>query len=189
MGWDEISNSFCPIARALALVGDRWTLLILLELVRGVHRFEELQAQTGMSSFLLSTRLKRMEQDGLIERQKYSERPPRYEYYSTEKGKGLDPILMMLRSWGRQWEGDCPSGEPASTLRHKGSGTVLDNLWQFPGGGKEFSFDHVEVTPGPEYAAERAERRAAFYARAPKSEKSEANGDGVAKRRATKRGS
>ncbi len=173
MGWDEISNSVCPIARALALVGDRWTMLILIELVRGMHRFDELQAQTGMSSFLLSTRLKRMEHDGLIERRQYSERPPRYEYYSTKKGKGLDPVLMMLRTWGRQWEGDCPSGRPASTLRHKASGIVLDDLWQIPGGGKNFTFDQVEVTPSPEFAAERANRKAAFYAREPRSEKAD----------------
>jgi DNA-binding HxlR family transcriptional regulator len=168
MGWDEISNSVCPIARALALVGDRWTMLILMELVRGMHRFDELQAQTGMSSHLLSTRLKRMEADGLIERRAYSERPLRYEYYSTEKGKGLDPVLLMLRTWGRQWEGDCPDGQPATLLRHKASGQVVDDLFQLPGGGRDFRFDQLEATPGPAFAAERAKRREAFYGRGAK---------------------
>lgn len=164
MGWDEISNSVCPVARALALVGDRWTMLILMELVRGTHRFDELQAQTGMSSHLLSTRLKRMEQDGLIERRPYSERPLRNAYFSTKKGQELDPVLMMLRTWGRKWEGDCPDGQPATTLRHKESGAVIDALWQLPGGGKDFTFDQVEATPGPLFIAERASRKSAFMA-------------------------
>ncbi len=182
MGWDEISNSVCPIARALALVGDRWTMLILIELVRGVHRFDELQAQTGMSSHLLSTRLKRMEQDGLIERRAYSERPPRFEYYSTQKGKGLDPVLMILRTWGRKWEGDCPPGQPATTVRHKASGIVLDDLWQIPGGGRDFTFDEVEAIPGPAFAAERAKRSAAFHAREPKLRTPDASPDSATKR-------
>jgi len=165
MGWDDISNSFCPVARALALVGDRWTMSILMELVRGEHRFDGLQAQTGMSSHLLSTRLKRMEHDGLIERRAYSEHPPRYEYHSTKKGRELDPLLMMLRTWGRKWEGDCPDGQPATTLRDKATGAVVDDLSQLSGRAGDFTFDLLEATPGPMFAAERAGRKAAFAAR------------------------
>ena len=174
MGWDEISNSYCPIARALALVGDRWTMLIMMEMVRGQHRFDDLQALTGMSSHLLSTRLKRMEADGLIERRAYSERPPRYEYYATKKGQGLDPVLLMLRSWGRKWEGDCPDGQPATLLRHKKTGQVVDELCQLPDGGRNFSFDQLDATPNPLFAAERARRREAFYGREGKAPKAEA---------------
>lgn len=184
MGWDEISNSVCPVARALALVGDRWTMLILMELVRGVHRFDELQAQTGMSSHLLSTRLKRMEQDGLIERRAYSERPPRYAYYSTKKGQELDPVLMMLRTWGRKWEGDCADGQPATMLRHKASGTVIDDLWQIPGGGKDFTFDQLEAFPHPQFIAERVGRKAAFAARSAKPATPEPEEKSPPKRRA-----
>lgn len=168
MGWDDISNSVCPIARALALVGDRWTLLILLEMVRGMHRFDELQAQTGMSSHLLSTRLKRMEQDGLVERRRYSERPLRHAYYATPKAQELDPVLMLLRTWGHKWEGDTPRAPPATTLRLKETGAVLNELWDLPGGGKGFTFDLVDATPGPAFAAERARRSAAFHARTAK---------------------
>ena len=165
MGWDEIGDSVCPIARALALVGDRWTMLILMEMVRGQHRFDELQAQTGMSSHLLSTRLKRMEQDGLIERRAYSERPPRSAYYATAKGKELDPVLMILRTWGRKWEGDKPAGSPATMLRLKGTDVEIEDLWQMPGGGKGFTFDQVDAIPGPAFKAERARRSAAFHNR------------------------
>lgn len=105
MSWDCVSDTVCPIARALSVVGDRWTLLILRELIMGVRRFDELQAQTGMSSHLLSTRLKRMEQDGIVERRLYSKKPPRYEYLQTAKGKDLDPVILMLRSWGMKHGG------------------------------------------------------------------------------------
>ncbi|WP_296001707.1 helix-turn-helix domain-containing protein [Rugamonas sp.] len=165
MSWDEISSSVCPIGRSLGLVGDRWTLLILRELGMGTHRFDELQAQTGMSSHLLTTRLKRLEKDGIIERRLYTERPPRYEYHATAKGKELDPILMMLRSWGRKWEGDCPPGESSCRLVHKKSGIELDHLWQVPPDDQPtFTFDDVEPTMGPTFAAEREERRAGFQA-------------------------
>jgi len=149
----------------LGLVGDRWTLLILRELGMGVHRFDELQAQSGMSSHLLAARLKRLEKDGIIERQLYTERPPRYEYHATAKGKELDPILMMLRSWGRKWEGDCPPGEPSCRLVHKKSGIELDHLWQVPQEDQAtFTFDDVEPTMGSSFAAEREGRRADFQA-------------------------
>lgn len=86
MGWSEVGETVCPIARTLAVVGDRWTVLILRELFLGVKRFEEFQAQTGMSSHLLSTRLKRLEADGIVVRHLYSDRPPRHEYRLTSKG-------------------------------------------------------------------------------------------------------
>ena len=162
MSWDEVSDSVCPIARSLAIVGDRWTMLILRELGMGMHRFDELQAQTGMSSHLLTLRLKRLEKDGIIERRQYNERPPRFEYHKSAKGKELDPVLMMLRTWGRKWEHDCPHGEPAVTLVHRASGIELDDLWQIPGGGRDFTFDEVDGTIGPAFAAERERRREAF---------------------------
>jgi DNA-binding HxlR family transcriptional regulator len=187
MGWDEISNSVCPIARALALVGDRWTLLILLEVVRGMHRFDELQAQTGMSSHLLSTRLKRMEEDGLLERRQYSERPPRSAYHATAKGKELDPLLLLLRAWGRKWEGDMPAGKPATTLRLKGTDVEIDTLWDLPSGGKDFTFDLLDATPGPAFAAERARRSEAFYGRAKRTAGDKIADDDPVSIRATKK--
>ena len=78
MGWSEVGDTVCPIARALAVVGDRWTVLILRELFLGVKRFEEFQQQTGMSPHLLSTRLKRLEAEGIVVRRPYSERPVRH---------------------------------------------------------------------------------------------------------------
>lgn len=161
MSWDSVCETVCPIARSLAIVGDRWTLLILRELSMGVHRFDDLQAQTGMSSHLLTTRLKRLEGDGVIERRLYNERPPRYEYHPTQKGKELDPLLMVLRSWGRKWEvGEAQ--EDAVKLVHKKTRKSVDHLWQAPNGGKNFTFDDVDAFPGAEFAREREARRTAF---------------------------
>jgi len=187
MSWDEISDSVCPIAQSLLIVGDRWTMLILRELAMGMHRFDELQAQTGMSSHLLTLRLKRLEHDGIIERRLYMERPPRYEYHTTPMGKELDPLLMMLRTWGRKWVGDCPEGEPAVALVHRASGIELDDLWQIPQGGRDFTFDDVDPSIGPTFAAERERRRAAFYSDTPVSKVRQAGAKlkAVAKKAAT----
>jgi len=73
------------------------------ELFLGTKRFDDIMAQTGMSSHLLSARLKRMEGDLLIERRRYTDCPPRFEYYATTKGKQLDAVLLVLRAWGMRW--------------------------------------------------------------------------------------
>ena len=156
MSWGNVGNSVCPIARSLTVIGDRWTLLLLREIAMGIHRFDELQSQTGMSSHLLATRLRRMESDGILERRTYCKRPLRYEYHATEKGKELDPVLMLLRTWGRRWEGDVPEGEPAFTLVDKETLAPVDDLWSEPGGGRNFKFDNVISTLGPTFRAERA---------------------------------
>ncbi|KQN02823.1 hypothetical protein ASE82_08490 [Sphingomonas sp. Leaf230] len=162
MSWDAVSDTVCPIARSLSVVGDRWTMLILRELVMGVRRFDEIQAQTGMSSNLLSVRLKRLETDGVIERRAYSERPKRYEYYATEKGKELDPILLLLRSWGTKWGGYAEDEDLASELVHKETGERVHPEWRPPANGNPFSFDDVDATLSPAFEAERAARRTAF---------------------------
>ena len=92
----------CPIARALKLVGDRWTLLILRDLaLEGPQKFHELQASVeGIGPTSLSDRLKLMLENGIVERRFYSEHPPRAEYVITDKGKGLLPVLKALKVWG-----------------------------------------------------------------------------------------
>lgn len=164
MSWDDVCDSVCPIARALSVVGDRWTLLILRELSMGSRRFDEMQAQTGMSSHLLSTRLKRLEKDEVIERRLYSERPPRYEYYVTSKGKELDPLLLMLRSWGMKWGGYEVDEEPAVKLVYRPTGEIADAAWRPPVSDKPVTLDDFEGTLGAAFRAEREANRSAFHA-------------------------
>jgi DNA-binding HxlR family transcriptional regulator len=162
MAWEDICDSLCPIARALAVVGDRWTLLILRELNLNVRRFDDIQAQTGMPPHLLSTRLKRLEADGIIERRRYCEHPPRHEYFTTPKGQDFDAVLLTLRSWGLKWGGLPPDEPPAVTLIHKPTGATIDANWQPSPNDPPFSFADIRGEPSPNFLAERAARRAAF---------------------------
>jgi DNA-binding HxlR family transcriptional regulator len=92
----------CPVARSLEIVGDRWTFLILRDLLLdGSGKFQELQASlTGISPNTLSARLKKLEKHGMLERRFYGEHPPRAEYVLTKKGRELGPVVKALREWG-----------------------------------------------------------------------------------------
>ena len=93
----------CSIADALAVVGERYSLLILRELSFGVHRFNDILHNTGAPRETLTVRLKKLEEAGVITRRQYSEHPPRDEYLLTESGKALAPALARLREWGEQY--------------------------------------------------------------------------------------
>lgn len=116
----EIGHQSCPVARSIDVVGDAWTLMVLRELFLGSRRFDDLQAQTGVSPHLLSLRMRKLHDAGVVERQAYQERPFRYEYQLTAKGLDLWPLIMALRSWGDRWH-DWPEGKPVK-LRHQACG-------------------------------------------------------------------
>lgn len=164
MAKEEICDSVCEIYRALSVIGDRWTLLIMRELSFGMRKFEEIQALTGMSSHLLSKRLKRMEEDGLLERKQYSNHPVRYEYHATPKGKGLDGVTLALRAWMLRFGDYKPGVEPAFKITYKKTGEVIDANWQPPRGSKPFTFDDVDGSLSEAFAAEREARQADFQA-------------------------
>src|SRR6201997_4227318 len=91
----------CPIARTLDIVGERWTILILRDLVTGGPRkFQDFERSlAGISPNTLSARLKRLEEAGIIERRFYAQHPPRAEYLLTQKGRALGPVLLALKKW------------------------------------------------------------------------------------------
>lgn len=155
---DDSCETLCPIARALSIMGGKWTLLIFRELSMGSRRFDDIQAQTGISSHLLSTRLKALEKSGLIERRAYCARPPRYEYFVTPKGKELDGVLLLLRSWGTKWLARPGEDEPAVALKHKCTGQdVSDDLL-------ELSFDNYEASLSKAFEKERTDNQIKFRA-------------------------
>jgi len=156
------SETLCPIARAAAAIGDRWTILILRELRMKNDRFDGLQAQTGMSSNLLTQRLKAMEADGLVERQPYQDRPKRYAYALTDKARELDGLMLAIRLWGMRHCGFDPQEEGAVTMIHRRTGTAVDANWAVPEQDAPFSFSQLETRVNPGWAAERAARAAAF---------------------------
>lgn len=110
MKWNELDRLPCSVARSLAVVGDRWTLLILRSAFLRVRRFEDFQQQIGLTRHRLADRLVKLVRLGVFEKRAYQERPPRYEYRLTEKGLDLYPVLMALTRWGDQWldEGQGP---------------------------------------------------------------------------------
>nr|WP_237531438.1 helix-turn-helix domain-containing protein [Streptomyces sp. SID3212] len=93
----------CPIAAALDVVGDRWSLLVLRDLSRGVNRFNDIQANTGAPRDRLTTRLRELEGAGVITRRRYSEHPPRDEYLLTAAGEAIAPVLRELEIWGEKY--------------------------------------------------------------------------------------
>lgn len=92
----------CSIARSLEIVGERWTLLIVRDVLLGPCRFDQLQQSLGIARNVLAARLDRLVEEGVLERVPYSTRPRRYEYRLTKKGRDLEPALTALRRWGDQ---------------------------------------------------------------------------------------
>jgi DNA-binding HxlR family transcriptional regulator len=105
----------CSVAQALNVIGDRYSLLVVREIGYGFVRFSDLAGYTGAPRDVLTSRLRRLEQVGLIERRLYSERPKRYEYHLTKAGQQLRPIVLALKEWGDQ---QCRPGTEPVVFRH-----------------------------------------------------------------------
>lgn len=131
----SLSDSDCAIAQTLDLVGDWWTLLIVRDAARGLHRFEELRVSLGVSRKVLTERLGMLVEHGVLARRQYSEHPPRFEYVLTALGRGLLPVLVALQDFGdRHLLGDgtlTGSAEPGSVEArrvHDLVGTAIPEL-------------------------------------------------------------
>ncbi len=95
----------CPVETTLTLIGDKWKVLILRDLMPGTKRFGELKKSVGnVSQKVLTAQLRTMEESGLVNRKVYAEVPPREEYSLTELGKSLKPILDSMRAWGEAYK-------------------------------------------------------------------------------------
>ncbi len=106
----------CNIARTLELVGERWSLLALREILLGVRRFDQIARHTGAPRNILATRLNKLVDAGLLERVQYSQRPPRDEYHPTPAGDALEPVLLTLMAWGDRHLPD--AGQAPTVFRH-----------------------------------------------------------------------
>jgi DNA-binding HxlR family transcriptional regulator len=101
MKWRELEDDWCPVARTLSLVGDRWTLLILRDCFIGLTRFDDIARSTGATRHIVSSRLARLVEAGLLDRVLYQKRPERFEYVLSDKGRELAPALETFRAWGK----------------------------------------------------------------------------------------
>lgn len=103
-GLEACERKECAVERTLDIIGNRWTSLIVRELLMGTKRFNELRKNLqGISPKTLSERLTALEEEGILTRTLYPEVPPRVEYRLTEKGRSLAPIFEAMREWGSQW--------------------------------------------------------------------------------------
>lgn len=138
----------CSIARALEIVGDRWTLLIIRDAFLGLKRFQEFETGLGLPKKVLTDRLQRLVDEDILERRLYQERPERHEYMLTDKGRGLWRVLAHLLMWGDQHYAD--EAGPPRILRHRGCGGKLDFSLRCKKCGSEIVDSHeVHIAPGP----------------------------------------
>jgi DNA-binding HxlR family transcriptional regulator len=137
----------CSIARTLDVIGEWWTLLIVRDAFRGTHRFDDFQANLGLARSVLTARLARLTESGVLERRAYSEHPPRYEYHLTDKGRALFPVIAALISWGDQWA-PAPAGPPVE-LVHDSCGTVITPELTCPHCHGHVSAANTHSQPGP----------------------------------------
>jgi DNA-binding HxlR family transcriptional regulator len=116
----------CPIGRAAEVIGDRWTLLLLREVFQGVRRFDDLRVRTAIPRQVLTARLRRLVDQGLLRREPYREpgQRARSEYRLTDKGIDLYPVLVALQQWGSHYLSD-PAGPPVE-FEHRGCGGEID---------------------------------------------------------------
>ena len=121
---NDYSDQACSIAGALEVVGERWSLLIVRDILLGLRRFDELQSHLGIARNVLQARLTRLIDHEVLERVPYQERPLRHEYRLTEKGLDLWPTIVSLMKWGDRYA--VPDGGPAVVIEHRGCGGAVD---------------------------------------------------------------
>jgi DNA-binding HxlR family transcriptional regulator len=144
----SLADFHCSVARTIDLIGEWWTPLIVRDAFYGRTRFEDFQRSLGVARNVLTVRLERLVETGIMERHRYQDHPPRDEYLLTEKGRDLFPIIAALLTWGDRWTaGETgpplllvhgPCGQPAglrATCDHCGEPLELSNITPTPGPG------------------------------------------------------
>jgi DNA-binding HxlR family transcriptional regulator len=134
----------CSVARALEILGERWTLLIIRDVFLGLRRFDQIQDNLGIARNVLATRLSRLVDEGILEQVRYSESPARYEYRLTEKGRELSIALAALRQWGDKYLSPKP---PRLMVRTSNRKPVIAAYVEE--GARVLRPDEIEMVPGP----------------------------------------
>ena len=145
----------CPIARSLERVGEWWSILILRDAFSGMTRFDEFQASLGIASNMLTRRLNALVEAGLLERRLYNERPPRYEYRLTERGRDFRPVLLAMLAYGNRHF--APEGASVQIV-DAATGAVADPVLVDRVTGRPLAEPDYVLAPGPA-AGERLRKR------------------------------
>jgi DNA-binding HxlR family transcriptional regulator len=136
----------CPIARSLERVGEWWSILILRDAFHGLTRFDEFQKSLGIAPNMLTRRLGALVEAGLLERRRYSERPPRDEYILTERGRDFRPVLIALLAWGNRHF--APEGAAVQLVNRK-TGAPVEPVLVDPATGEPILGGDYGFVPGP----------------------------------------
>ncbi len=135
----------CSIARALEEVGEWWSLLIVRECTQGARRFDEFQRELGIARNILTARLQRLTELGILERFPLEDRANTDGYRLTAKGEDLYPVIVALMQWGDRWRGD----KPPTALLEDATGAPVERLTVHARDGRPLSFHDVRFAPGP----------------------------------------
>ena len=136
----------CSVAKSLELIGERWTMLVVREVFLGNRRFDEMAARLDIARNVLTNRLQRLVEEGVLEKVRYQERPERFEYRLTEKGIDLWPVMVSLIQFGDRYY--APEGPPL-ILMHKDCGGTVDSHRICSVCGERLSARAVTARPGP----------------------------------------
>jgi DNA-binding HxlR family transcriptional regulator len=147
MKWNALEEEPCSVARTVAVIGDRWTLLVLRDCFLRVRRFEDFQARLGVTRHVLADRLRKLVRHGVLRRVPYQTLPKRHEYILTQKGLDLHPIIMAVVHWGDVHMAD-ERGRPV-LHQHKLCGKTFDPVMTCSECGETLSPKAVQVHPGP----------------------------------------
>ena len=143
---NDYSDQNCSVARALEVIGERWSLLIIRNAFYGIRRFDDHQRWLGIARNVLQSRLERLVEEGILSKELYQERPPRYEYRLTQKGIDLWPVLMTLLQWGDR---HAASEGPPVVLQHRNCGGEVDGHLRCTKCGADLTARDVRPSEGP----------------------------------------
>ena len=155
MRWNELADERCSIARTVAVIGDRWTLLILRDCFLRIRRFDDFEARLGVTRHILADRLRKLVEVGVLEKVPYGDRPIRHEYRLTQKGRDLYPVMMSIVHWGDTYTAG-KAGRPM-LHQHLACGHQFDPVLTCSACGHAVDPRSVHVLPGPGAAKGRHE--------------------------------
>lgn len=142
----SLGDMQCPIARSLERVGEWWSILILRDCLHGLTRFDEFEKSLGIAPNMLTRRLSGLVEAGLLERRQYCERPPRFEYVLTERGRDFQPVLATLLAWGNKHF--APEGASVVIVNRE-TGELADPVVVDRVSGRPLSDPVFSTAPGP----------------------------------------
>ena len=142
----RVANAQCSMARAMAVVGDRWSILILREAYYGTRRFDAFEYYIGVAPNILSNRLKKFVDAGIMTRVPLPEHSSRYDYVLTDKGRDFFPAYLALKKWGDDWLAE--PGGPQVVFREREGGRAIEYPELLTRDGKPLRLDDVEVVAG-----------------------------------------